>query len=79
MTQTHTIPETAIDPVCGKTVNPQKVRFNSKDDKGTHYFCSDKCRREFDDADKETKKDFWARYTERLSNMHCTRTPPECR
>lgn len=25
------------------------------------------------------KKGLWGRYTDRLKNTHCTRTPPECR
>ena len=79
MTQNTAIPESAVDPVCGKTFDPRKVRFTATDDKGTHFFCSDDCRRKFDTADAQTKKGFWARYTERLKNTHCTQTPPECR
>ncbi|BBO85058.1 hypothetical protein DSCO28_56240 [Desulfosarcina ovata subsp. sediminis] len=79
MTTTQTIPETAVDPVCGKTFDPRNARFTASDDKGTHYFCSAECRRRFNPADTKTKKGFWARYTERLKNTHCTRTPPECR
>ncbi|MFH1982296.1 MAG: hypothetical protein ABIL58_10645 [Pseudomonadota bacterium] len=79
MTQKTTIPESAVDPVCGKIFDPRKVRFTVTDAKGTHFFCSDDCRRKFDAADAETKKGFWARYTERLKNTHCTQTPPECR
>lgn len=79
MTQTNTIPETAVDPVCGKTFDPRKVQFTANDDKGTHYFCSDECRRKFDAADAKTKKGFWAKYTDRLKKTHCTQTPPECR
>jgi hypothetical protein len=30
-------------------------------------------------ANAETKKGFWARYTQRLKDTHCTLTPPECR
>jgi len=79
MNQKNTIPETAVDPVCGKRFDPRKVQFTAKDDKGTHYFCSDACRRQFETADTKTKKGLWARYTERLKNAHCTQTPPECR
>ncbi len=79
MNENNTIPETAVDPVCGKTFDPRKVQFTSNDDKGTHYFCSDECRRRFDSADAKTKKGIWAKYTERLKNIHCTQTPPECR
>ena len=79
MADTNTIPETAVDPVCGKTFDPRKVRFTAKDEKGTHYFCSDDCRRKYNEADSKTKKGFWARYTEKLKNVNCTITPPECR
>ena len=79
MTDHHTLPETAVDPVCGKTIYPQKVQFVATDDKGTHYFCSEECRRRFNTADAKTRKGFWAKYTDRLKNTHCTRTPPECR
>ena len=79
MTETRTTPQTAVDPVCGKTIDPRQTGFSSSDDKGTHYFCSETCLRRFDAADAKTKKGFWARYTERLKDTHCTRTPPECR
>ena len=79
MSESSEIPESAVDPICGKTINPRKVRFNSKDDRGVVYFCSDECRRKYDSADTESKKGIWARYTERLKETHCTRTPPECR
>ena len=79
MTEYKEIPESAVDPVCGKTIDPHKVRFNSKDDRGVVYFCSDKCRREYDAADTESKKGFWARYTDRLKETHCTRNTQECR
>lgn len=79
MTEKNINPETVVDPVCGKTVDPREGQFNSKDDNGVHYFCSDACRRRFDSADAKTKKGFWARYTERLKGTHCTQTPPECR
>ena len=79
MKENSAIPQTAVDPVCGKTVDPHNVNFTAKDDKGTHYFCSDECRRRYDTADAKTKKGFWARYTDRLKDTHCTRTPPECR
>ena len=79
MSENNEIPETAVDPVCGKTVDPRSVQFAVSDDKGTHYFCSDECRRRYETADAKTKKGFWARYTDRLKDVHCTRTPPECR
>ena len=30
-------------------------------------------------AEAGKRKGLWARYTDRLKNTHCTRTPPECR
>lgn len=79
MAETNAIPETAMDPVCGKTFDPRKTQITVEDDKGIHYFCSDECRRRYNAADARTKKGFWARYTDRLKDTHCTRTPPECR
>jgi len=79
MTTADMIPESAVDPICGKTVDPHKIHLTVSDDKGIHYFCSEDCRRHFNAADNKTKKGIWARYTERLKNAHCTRTPPECR
>jgi YHS domain-containing protein len=79
MSEKNAIPESALDPVCGKTFDPREVQFTSKDEKGTHYFCSEECRRRFESADTKTKKGFWAKYTERLKDVHCTWTPPECR
>ena len=79
MTQENTTQDSAVDPICGKSVDPRDTQFSSSDDKGVHYFCSDKCRKQYDTADSKSKKGIWARYTERLKNTHCTRTPPECR
>jgi YHS domain-containing protein len=75
----QTIPESAVDPVCGKTFDPRQVKITASDNYGTHYFCSDACRRRFNNADTKTKKGFWKRYTDRLKDTHCTQTPPECR
>ena len=79
MTENTAIPDSAVDPVCGKIFDPREIQFTSTDDKGTHYFCSQACRQKYDAADKKAKKGIWARYTERLKNTHCTRTAPECR
>lgn len=79
MTDHNAIPESAVDPICGKTIDPRQLQFSSSDDKGVHYFCSEACQRKYDAADKKAKKGIWARYTERLKKTHCTRTPPECR
>ena len=79
MNKGKSIPDSAVDPVCGKTIDPQTATHTATDEKGTYYFCSDECRRKFAAADEKTKKGFWARYTDRLKDTHCTRTPPECR
>ena len=79
MAEAKTIPETAVDPVCGNTFDPRKAVYSAEDEKGTHYFCSDKCRKKYESAGTKAKKGFWAKYTERLKNTHCTQTPPECR
>ena len=79
MTENANTPESAMDPVCGKTFDPREVQHICEDEKGVHYFCSDECRIKYDTADKKKKKGIWARYTERLKKTHCTRTPPECR
>jgi YHS domain-containing protein len=79
MTEPSAVTESALDPICGKTIDPSQSKHSSKDEKGVHYFCSEACQRQYDAADKKEKKGIWARYTERLKNTHCTRTPPECR
>ncbi len=78
MNATQATPEIVVDPICGKTVDPNKIQITSTDDKGIHFFCSESCRRQYDEADIKAKKGIWAKYTERLKNTHCTRTPPEC-
>ena len=78
MAENIMIPETAVDPVCGKSFDPRKVKFASSDEKGVHYFCSTECQHQFDTADTNTKKGFWKRYTDRLKKVHCSQTPPEC-
>ncbi|BBO83204.1 hypothetical protein DSCO28_37700 [Desulfosarcina ovata subsp. sediminis] len=68
-----------IDPVCGKSVHSDECQFSSDDEKGTHYFCSKDCQNKFDKADAKAKKGFWARYTERLKDVQCSRTSQDCR
>ncbi|HUP25486.1 MAG TPA: heavy metal translocating P-type ATPase [Thermoanaerobaculia bacterium] len=45
--------ETAIDPVCGMTVDPAKARFHSEYRDETIYFCAERCKTRFD-ADPES-------------------------
>ena len=67
-----------IDPVCGKSIHSDECKLSSDDEKGTHYFCSKDCQNKFDKADAKTKKGLWARYTERLEDVRCSRTSQEC-
>ena len=46
-----TAPTTAVDPVCGKTVQTSAAR-SSVDDGAVHYFCSRECRERFEVAPK---------------------------
>jgi len=68
-----------IDPVCGKSVYPDECQSICNDEKGTHYFCSKDCQNKFEKADPKTKKGFWARYTERLEDVQCSRISQECK
>ena len=36
--------ESAIDPICGMTVEKASARYTSQYQGGTYYFCSDGCR-----------------------------------
>jgi P-type Cu+ transporter len=40
--------DTAIDPVCGMTVDPARARFTAVRAGETHYFCSEGCKRKFE-------------------------------
>lgn len=42
-----TAPKTAVDPVCGKTVQTSAAK-SSVDDGAVHYFCSRECRERFE-------------------------------
>ena len=49
--------QTAIDPVCGMTVNPASARGGSFEHRGTtYYFCSPGCRAKFSAAPDEFLK-----------------------
>ena len=49
-----------------KTTKTREVRTRSSNDQGSG-------------AASRTKKGFWAKFTDRLKDTHCTMTPPECR
>lgn len=37
------------DPVCGMAVDPKKTKFSSNFKGKTYYFCSNKCKKDFDE------------------------------
>ena len=45
---TSTTPTSAIDPVCGMTVDPAKAAGASTREGETYYFCSRPCKETFD-------------------------------
>ncbi len=47
------IPETALDPVCGMTVDVATARFTAGYQGETYYFCSAHCQRAFEKAPQE--------------------------
>ena len=46
-------PETAVDPVCGMTVDPQTAAGSAEHNGRTYYFCNPRCREKFK-ADPES-------------------------
>ena len=42
------LPRTAIDPVCGMSVDPEKTDYSSEQKGETYYFCSAGCKESFD-------------------------------
>lgn len=42
-----------IDPVCGMEVDEKKAQFQSAFAGKKYYFCSDECRREFEEGPEE--------------------------
>ena len=85
MSQHTEIPVSAIDPVCGRTVDTRQAPFTAQSGDGRRYFCSDNCRRRFTAPDEhaaapasQKKRGFWARYLERLNKTTGGKTPPCC-
>lgn len=74
----------AIDPVCGRRVDPRQTRFIISSGNEMKYFCSEKCQRGFTAsgwqaaATSRKKKGFWARYLARLNKATGGKTPPCC-
>jgi len=72
----------AIDPVCGRSVNTAAARFTTGRGAQTRYFCSEDCRGRFrpeasPPPQPAGKKGFWARYLDRL-NKTTGGKPPSC-
>ena len=44
------VPATAIDPICGMTVDVADARFVSEIGGETHYFCCPACKKQFETA-----------------------------
>ena len=67
---TDTEINSAIDPVCGMTVNPKMTDIVATVEGQAYYFCADGCRKAFIENPKKylepKKKGWWGRYTERL-------------
>jgi YHS domain-containing protein len=60
----------AKDPVCGMTVNPERTDIVATVEGQLYYFCAEGCRKAFVKNPKKylepKKKGWWGRYTERL-------------
>lgn len=73
MNQTASKIDTAIDPVCGMSVNPKITELIATIEGQTYYFCAEDCRQAFVKTPKkylepkpEKKKGWWCRYIARL-------------
>ena len=70
MNSTDTEINSAIDPVCGMTVNPKMTDIVATVEGQAYYFCAEGCRKAFIENPKKSlepkKKSWWGRYTERL-------------
>jgi YHS domain-containing protein len=67
---TDTEINSAIDPVCGMTVNPERTDIVATVEGQAYYFCAEGCRKAFIENPKKylepKKKGWWGRYIERL-------------
>ena len=73
MNQTATKTNTAIDPVCGMSVNPRTTEIEVTIEGQTYYFCAEGCRQTFVKTPEkylepcpEKRKGLWGRYMQRL-------------
>jgi YHS domain-containing protein len=65
--------KSAVDPVCGMTVEPGVKSIIAYLNGETYYFCAEGCRQSFEENPKKflnpgpkKKKGLWGRYLERL-------------
>ena len=75
----------AIDPVCGMEVDEQTTTFHThRDRKGTYYFCSEHCKKAFDEgpeAEELEKMSRWQRFLKRIGDIGRKQygsKPPSC-
>jgi YHS domain-containing protein len=76
--------KTALDPVCGMKVNPEKTDLVFEWQRNNYYFCAEACRESFKNdpqkyvAEKtKARKGWWGRYMKRL-NKATSGSPPKC-
>ncbi len=73
------------DPVCGMEVDERSASFHTHQDrKGTYYFCSEHCKKAFDEgpeAEELAKMSRWQRFLKRLGDAGRKQygsKPPSC-
>jgi Cu+-exporting ATPase len=72
MKQTESV-QSAIDPVCGMSVNPETTKIITTIEEEHYYFCAEGCRKAFVENPKkflepgcDKPKGLWGRYMARL-------------
>ncbi|MEJ2102859.1 MAG: YHS domain-containing protein [Desulfobacterales bacterium] len=65
--------KSAVDPVCGMSVNPETTNITATVEGHHYYFCAEGCRKafvknphKFIDSECAKPKSWWGRYTARL-------------
>ena len=66
--------KSAVDPVCGMTVNPEETNITAIVEGQHYYFCAEGCRKafvgnpdKFIDPQCARPKSWWGRYTAKLN------------
>ena len=69
--------QTAVDPVCGMSVDPCTTQTTATIDGEVYYFCAEGCRQSFEKNPQKflnskpgKKKGLWGRYLERLEKAN---------